>query len=239
MKAIYDEIYRNLLGKIERGEYPYQTYIPSEANLIKEYSCSHNTLRKAIALLTQQGALQPVHGKGVRVIYQKRPRALFELGGIETFQEASKRNQLDTETRVLKFERIVADKDLARYTGFDEGDELLYVIRVRIVGGKASILDCNYFRASLVPGLTPDIAQFSIYDYIEKTLNMQIATSKRTVTVERVTREDQDCLDLDGADYLAVVTGQTFNFQGERFEFTQSKHRPDYFSFFTVARREI
>ena len=64
MKAIYDEIYRNLLGKIERGEYPYQTYIPSEANLIKEYSCSHNTLRKAIALLTQQGALQPVHGKG-------------------------------------------------------------------------------------------------------------------------------------------------------------------------------
>lgn len=35
MKAIYDEIYRNLLGKIERGEYPYQTYIPSEANLIK------------------------------------------------------------------------------------------------------------------------------------------------------------------------------------------------------------
>ncbi|MBF0912131.1 MAG: UTRA domain-containing protein, partial [Atopobiaceae bacterium] len=69
--------------------------------------------------------------------------------------------------------------------------------------------------------------------------NMQIATSKRTVTVERVTREDQDCLDLDGADYLAVVTGQTFNFQGEMFEFTQSKHRPDYFSFFTVARREI
>ena len=42
---------------------------------------------------------------------------------------------------------------------------------------------------------------------------MQIATSKRTVTVERVTREDQDCLDLDGADYLAVVTGQTFNFR--------------------------
>ena len=175
----------------------------------------------------------------MRVIYQKRPRALFELGGIETFQEASKRNQLDTETRVLKFERIVADKDLARYTGFGEGDELLYVVRVRVVGSKASILDCNYFRASLVPGLTPDIAQFSIYDYIEKTLNMQIATSKRTVTVERVTREDQDCLDLDGADYLAVVTGQTFNFQGEMFEFTQSKHRPDYFSFFTVARREI
>lgn len=46
MRTIYGEIYRDLLTKIEQGVYPYQSLIPSEATLTKEYACSHNTLRK-------------------------------------------------------------------------------------------------------------------------------------------------------------------------------------------------
>lgn len=239
MRTIYGEIYRDLLTKIEQGVYPYQSLIPSEATLTKEYACSHNTLRKAIALLSQQGALQPVHGKGVRVIYQKRPRALFELGGIETFKEAAQRNDLDAKTKVVTFERVTADAELAARTGFEEGANLYYVVRVRIINGKALILDYNYFLAELVANLTEDKARRSIYEYLENELDMQIATSKRTVTVERVTAEDRRFLDLDSTDYLAVVTGQTFDSYGRMFEFTQSRHRPDYFSFFTVARREV
>ena len=180
-----------------------------------------------------------MHGKGVRVIYQKRPRALFELGGIETFKEAAQRNDLDAKTKVVTFERVTADAELAARTGFEEGANLYYVVRVRIINGKALILDYNYFLAELEANLTEDKARRSIYEYLENKLDMQIATSKRTVTVERVTAEDRRFLDLDSTDYLAVVTGQTFDSYGRMFEFTQSRHRPDYFSFFTVARREV
>jgi GntR family trehalose operon transcriptional repressor len=67
---------------------------------------------------------------------------------------------------------------------------------------------------------------------------MPIVMSKRTITVERVTQMDEDSLDLKGYDTLAVVTGQTFNSEGVMFEYTQTRHRPDYFTFQTTALRD-
>ena len=101
------------------------------------------------------------------------------------------------------------------------------------------IIDINMFLRSLVPGLTPEIAKDSIYDYIENTLRMQIVTSKRKMTVERTTEIDEKYLELNDYNCLAVVTGQTFNADGVMFEYTQSRHRPDYFCFQDTATRRL
>ena len=89
-----------------------------------------------------------------------------------------------------------------------------------------------------VPGLTPEIAANSIYDYIENTLGMQIITSKRRITVEHGTAQDEKVLAMDSYDCVAVVTDQTFNASGMLFEFTQSRHQPDYFCFQDIATRK-
>lgn len=67
---------------------------------------------------------------------------------------------------------------------------------------------------------------------------MQIVTSKRKMTVERVTEIDEKYLELNDYNCLAVVTGQTFNADGVMFEYTQSRHRPDYFYFQDTATRK-
>ena len=67
---------------------------------------------------------------------------------------------------------------------------------------------------------------------------MQIVTSKRKMTVERVTEIDEKYLELNDYNCLAVVTGQTFNAEGVMFEYTQSRHRPDYFCFQDTATRK-
>ena len=61
---------------------------------------------------------------------------------------------------------------------------------------------------------------------------------KRTITAEKVTRLDRACLDLDGFDFVTVMCSQTFNGDGIMFEYTQSRHRPDSFSFSAVALRK-
>ena len=93
------------------------------------------------------------------------------------------------------------------------------------------------FLKDVVPGLTKEIAETSIYDYIENTLGMSIITSKRLMTVERVTEIDTKYMDLNDYNCLAVVSSQTYNSNGIMFEFTQSRHRPDYFSFQDTAIR--
>ena len=57
--------------------------------------------------------------------------------------------------------------------------------------------------------------------------------SQRVMTVEKVTEIDEKYLELNLNDYncLAVVTSHTFDNNGVMFEYTQSRHRPDYFRF--------
>lgn len=112
------------------------------------------------------------------------------------------------------------------------------VQRVRYLDGKALILDINYFLKEFVPGLTEEIASHSIYDFIENVLGMQIITSKRRITVEHATARDENLLDMDGYDCVAVVVNQTFNSDGMLFEYTQSRHQPDYFCFQDIATRK-
>ena len=62
---------------------------------------------------------------------------------------------------------------------------------------------------------------------------MTIVNSKRVMTVEKITQIDEKYLQMDVNDYncLAVISSYTYNSDGVMFEFTQSRHRPDYFRF--------
>lgn len=236
-KAKYDEIYTDLKQFVEAGAYPYGSLLPSENTLITKYDCSRNTIRRALAGLEEDGYVQPIHGKGVRVIYQPAERTAFTVGKIESFQESARRNKLSIETRVIQFSVAAVDERLAAKSGFSAGDQVYYIQRVRLLDGKPLILDTNVFLKSLVPGLTAEIAEQSVYDYIEKELGMQIVTSKRTITVERATPLDEQLLELGDYNCLAVVSSQTFNSDGILFEYTQSRHQPDQFSFHDTASR--
>ncbi|GAA0280961.1 trehalose operon repressor [Muricomes sp. OA1] len=237
-KAKFESIYKDLKQKIESGEYPYQDLLPSENTMVNIYSSSRNTIRRAVLELAEQGYVQSLHGKGVRVIYQPIDQADFTLGGIESFKESAERNHRKTSTKVIQFTEITADARVSANTGFAPGSELYYIQRVRYLEDKALILDINMFLKSLVPGLTKDIAEKSIYEYIENEVGMAIVTSKRKMTVERATEIDEKYLELNDYNCLAVISGQTFNSDGIMFEFTQSRHRPDYFCFQDTATRK-
>ena len=236
-KSKFESIYRDLKADIESNKLPYQSLMPSENQLIVRFNCSRNTVRRAIAMLAEEGYVQPMHGRGVRVIYTKADNPPFLIAGIESFRESASRNNLKTTTRLVRFAELTADDHVSRHTGFPVGTELYYIQRVRSLDGDPCVFDVNLFDKKLVPGLTKEICVHSIYNYIEKELGMQIVMSKRQITVERITQMDEDNLDLKGYDTMAVVTGHTFNSQGVMFEYTQSRHRPDYFCFQTTAMR--
>lgn len=230
-KAKYAEIYKDLKRKIETEEYEFQEMLPSENTLVLEYDCSRNTIRRAISDLVSDGYVQTMQGKGVRVIFQKALQTSFTLGGIESFKESAIRNHQKPETKVTHFAELIVDKKIAAKTGFQLGDEIYYLQRIHYLDGKALIVNHNYFLKSVAEGLTKEIAEKSIYDYLENTLGVNIVTSRRIMTVEKMNQIDEKYLDLGDYNCMAVVTSHTFNSDGVMFEFTQSRHRPDYFSF--------
>ena len=237
MKSIYYEIFESLRNRIEEGEFVAGSFIPSEAVLVEEYECSHNTLRKALSVLRLHGYVQPIQGKGVKVIWRGDHRTRFLLGGIESFAEAAARTGVRATTEVASFELLEADAQLAQVSGFAPGELVYRVERVRRLNGQALIYDINYFLASVVRDLSPQIVEDSVYLYLENTLGVQVTTSQRTIQVERVTERDEQLMDLLDFSMVVVVTNHTFNQDGIMFETTFSRHRPDYFTFHDAAVR--
>ena len=236
-KTKYDQIYAELRTRIEQQEYGFQELLPSENTLVKEYGCSRNTVRRAIGRLADEGYVQSLHGKGVRIIYQPGQLSEFMLSGIESLKEAVARNQKEYRTKVVCFAELTVDQRISARTTFPVGEEIYYIQRVRYIDGEALILDHNYFLKEVARDLTPEIAEQSIYAYLEQELGENIVTTKRKVTVERANQIDEMYLELGDYNCLAVVSSMTYNADGVMFEFTQSRHRPDKFAFYDLAHR--
>ncbi|MBQ9824846.1 MAG: UTRA domain-containing protein [Solobacterium sp.] len=238
-KAKYEPIYRSIREDIETGKLGYGDFLPSENDYTEQFGCTRNTVRRALSILAADGFVLPQHGRGVQVIYRPdENRTVFTIGGIESFAEATSRNQKKVVTKIESFKIIEADEKLSLKTGFDIGSELYYIERIRVVDGKALIFDTNIFLKSETEGLSPAIAADSIYRYLENSLHMTITTSRRRVTAEKARSRDKELLDLDTYDFVLVVTGQVFNSKGVMFEYTQSRHRPDQVCFVESAVRQ-
>ena len=233
----YSLIYEDLKRKIEKGIYKPQSCLPTEYTMVEKYGCSRNTIRRAVKELSEIGYVQSIHGKGVVVIYRPVGWSDFSIGVIESLKEAAARNKKEYHTRVLVFTEFVVDERLQERLGFDIGEEVYYIQRVRYFDNTPVIMDNNWFLKSVVPGLTEEIAADSVYAYMENVLGESIVTAKRVMTVEKATEMDCKYLDLGDYDCLAVVSSHTFNAKGVMFEFTESRHRPDRFAFSTMATR--
>lgn len=176
----------------------------------------------------------------MRNIYQPVSQTAFTIGEIESFRESALRNGQISITRVLLFTEFAVNEKQAGYTGFPAGAAVYYIQRLHYLDGLPLILNHNYFLKKAVPGLTREIAENSIYQYLEQTLHMTIVNSKRIMTVEKMTQIDEKYLGINAKDYncVAVVSSQTYNSSGVMFEYTQSRHRPDHFRFYDNAVRK-
>lgn len=239
-KNKYIDIYKDIKMKIEQNEYAYQQLLPSENLLIQQYNCSRNTVRRAVSHLVMDGYVQTIQGKGVRNIYIPMKQSTFTLGEIESFRESALRNGQTPHTEILLFTEKIVDELLSEKTTFSIGSEVYYIQRLHYLDGIPLILNHNYFLKECVSGLTKQIAETSIYQYLEQTLHMTIVNSRRIMTIEKANDLDKKYLNLKEHDYncMAVVSSYTYNSDGIMFEFTQSRHLPNYFRFQDNAVRK-
>ena len=126
-RSKFGDIYRDLKNKIEQGDYPYQSLVPSENTLVSVYGCSRNTVRRALAGLIEGGYVQAIQGKGVRVLYRPAARAPFTLGRMESFHETAARCRTHYQTRVVHFSMTQTDSALAAASGFPPGVDVYHV----------------------------------------------------------------------------------------------------------------
>lgn len=237
-KAVFQQIYHNLKRKIENGTYPYQSFLPSEAELTQTYDCSRSSVRRALSVLATDGYVQSQQGKGVRVIRNPALEDSDAYQGLETFNEqAARRGFTNPHTKVLTFEEVTADEQLAEITGFAVGSKLTHILRARYANGMGISTDESFYLSDEVPGLTVEDVANSVYEYLEGTLGIKIVTSKRTITIDAATPVDEKYIDLGGFNAVGVMRSHTFDADGVMIEYTETRQRPGFFTYHETAIR--
>lgn len=236
MQNKYLVIYQDLLEQIEDGIHPVDSYLPSENELKVQYETSRETVRKALTLLSQNGYIQKVRGKGSVVL--PRNKFDFPVSGLVSFKELQDKLGEDVQTHVLTLNTDKPSRHIKKQLLLEDDSQLVTeVIRTREINGERVILDKDYFLSSKVAGLTESIAQDSIYQYLEDTLKLSISFAKKEITVEDPTEEDRASLDLTGFYNVVVIKNYVYLDDATLFQYTESRHRPDRFRFVDFARR--
>lgn len=226
----YQLIYQDIKRKIKNNLYKPNSFLPSESELTKEYHCSRNTLRNALSILSTEGFIQPIQGKGVRVIPFTEPQHnKFLLHGVDDFQEKLEMDDIELKKFVSVFSELYVTDEINEFTKFPLKSPIYYVERLRYMDNIPVIIHRSYYRQDYVKGLTKSIAEKSIYDYIQNDLKNKIGITKRTIFVEKASENDMNLLSLEDYDCVVVVVNRTFDSEGVIFEFTESRHNPAYF----------
>lgn len=231
----YIEIAREISERITSKRYPADSYLPSENELCEEFGASRDTVRKALNLLAERKRILKEKGKGSRVL--PVDIVTFPTSGLISFKELAAHSSQEIETDVIQF-GLTDDPVILEKLSMPEGSKAVQIIRIRTYDKERIIEDRDYLNPGIIPGLTPEIAQNSLYEYIEQTLRLPIGFARKEITVEPASAFDAEHMDLNGNTLLVVVRSNTYLEDARLFEYTESRHRPDKFRFIDFSRRE-
>lgn len=231
----YEMIFKELEQKILDEYYKGGDFLPTEKELTIEYQVSRDTIRKSLSLLSQAGLITKVQGSGSQVTQQEH--ITFPVSELISYQELVSSLGLSSKTNVLFLEKIRIDQKLHQYTGFPINSIVWKIIRQRLVDGIATVLDIDYLSDRLVPRMSKEIAEKSIYAYLEKELHLEIAFARKDILIDHVHEQDKQYLEIGEDRHVVSIKSQVYLEDQRQFQFTESRHKLDKFHFIDFSRR--
>lgn len=226
---LYIQLREVIRGKIETGEYPPGTAIPSENQLAETYGLNRLSVRSALEALENEGLLKSVQGKGVFVRGVKTQRDLETLGGYRHTMEA---RGIDASTRVLIKAQRQAGPLYSRLLQLSPDDPIWFIRRIDSSNGDPVALEEIFLPYTLIPGLDEiDIGLFSLYDALGWN-GIQPHIGQQTLRVTRLEPAQARLIDLSSGQAVMEFDYLIQDYAGRTIEFSRSWIRGDRTEFY-------
>mgnify|MGYP000154958913 FL=1 len=232
----YKKVYQDIKKKIEDQVWSTGQALPTENELMEIYSYSKDTIRKALSLLEMDGYIQKKQGKSSIVIEHGLMKEQY-LSEIKTAGELNKRSKHQIQTELTSLYIVQGQDDLMSTFEVDDKVDFYRVSRVRTIDGERLEYEISYFDRRVVPYLSKEIAESSIYRYLEQELKLTISHSRREISFRFANEEEKQLMDLADYEMVVVVTSVTYLSNGQAFQYGTISYRPDKVSFVSMAKR--
>jgi GntR family transcriptional regulator len=176
---LYVQLADALRARIKSGAYQPDDRLPSEHDLVREFSVSRITARQALAALEREGLVFRLQGRGSFVA---RPPVVQRLTRLSGFAEAMADHGVHSVSRVLRTGRARAATEVAAALALPPGAAAYEIRRVRLADGEPVSLDVSWFPLDLGARLAREnLAAHDVFWLLEHTLGVPLGDADHEI----------------------------------------------------------
>ncbi len=233
----YYQLANILRQQIDNGDFQPYDAIPSERQLEQRYNLSRPTIRQAIDLLSKQGYLYRVHGKGTFVSPPKLQKGMLEL---TSFSEDMRKRGLKPGQRILEFGYVKPDSKIRQQLVItDIEKKVLRIKRLRYGDEEPMGLQDSFLALDSAQTITREEIEEkgSIYVILQEKFGIYPTEADETLEVTLATHEEAELLNIQEGSPLLLNERTLWSQDRKAIEFVRILYRGDRYKYFIRLTR--
>ena len=223
---LWFQVAQHLERSIADGLLPQGSLLENEIVLAERLDISRPTMRRAMEQLVDQGLVVRRRGIGTRVVQPKVRRPL-ELTSLHDDLAASGQ---EPSTRVLRFETLGADAEVAARLRLAEGDPVVLIERLRSARELPIARLTNWLPAGAVTFAADALVGSGLYELLRRS-GVHLHSASQTVGARTATAAEARQLGESRGAALLTMERETLDDRGTTVEFASHLYSASRYSF--------
>jgi len=233
---LYAQVEAQIATDIARGDLPVGAQLPTEDELIKRFSVSRTTVRKAIQNLAGRGLVEIRRGTGTFVTMPRITQELTELTGFVEDMRALGHNPT---ARLIDRTVVAAGDDVARHLALATGTRVMRIRRVRLANGVAMSLDETYLPLEIGKKIvTHDLEAEPIFALLEQRYDIALVEAEYRLEATSADGDVAAALGVEVGSPIFLIERTSYSAGDTPVDYEKLSYRSDLIRFTTrLARR--
>lgn len=228
----YSQLYRHIAALIRSGALGSAAQLPPERDLAEMADVSRVTVRKAVAQLVEEGALEQRRGAGTFV--RPQPQRLEQsLSNLISFTEHMRQRGKASSSQVLQRGLFAPRPEEQMALGLTSVQRVARIERLRSADGQAMALEWSTLPEDILPD--PFSVQTSLYAVLRAAGVAPVRAMQR-VTAVNLAPGEADLLNLAAGSAVLRIDRTGYLASGRPIEFTRGLYRSDIYDFIAESR---
>lgn len=223
--AIWRQIAEWLKAEISSGTFVTGSKLPTEADIAARFDVNRHTVRRAIAVLVNEGILRADQGRGTFVAAAPMN---YPIGSRTRFSEIVSGQHKTPSGRMIGSALEEADALLAAELKLPLGVQLIRLETLRVVDGTPVLVATSWFEQARFPGLVAAYAETGSFTKALKQCGLDDYTRLETrVSAELIDPQDAAFLQIPEGQPILIVESTNVDDAGQPTQYTRTRMAAD------------
>ncbi len=237
---LYYQLEHMLREKINSGAFVPGDRLPTESDLIEQYSVSRITVRQALATLADDGLIERRQGRGTFVAERRTRKKTFEgtihlTGSLDELIQMG----LNTPVKLLEMNQVKASAHEAEILKVKPGAPIYHLKRLRERDGKPFSLIVNKLPEDIGAQLTrEELESGALLQVLETKLGLKLHDARQMIRAELADPYVASLLEVRIGSPLLSIERTVYAEDGRPVEYVYTLYRSDLYSYSVYLTRD-